>query len=115
MEMFKIQNNDLLSELKSNKLGCSINNIPVNSPSYADDIALVALHKPILQRMLNIAYRFSQRWRFEFNATKSELLIFGTDMCPNLALTFGTEHVQKVTVTKHMGLVLASDDHAKPI
>ena len=76
----------------------------ITNPAFADHIALVATHKPLLQKMLNIAFNFSAKWRFDFNAGKSEILIFGNDTCPNRGLTLGPQTVDIKQCSPYMGV-----------
>ena len=84
MRLYVAYNNDLLDELQSSDLGAGISSPRVNlcCPAYADDIAIVAIHKRSMQSMLNITATHSSRWRYDFNPQKSHVLIFGPDIDP---------------------------------
>jgi hypothetical protein len=58
-----------LIKLKESGLGAKIGTIQTGNPTYADDIGIISIHKPLLQKLLKIAYDFSCQWRFEFNAS----------------------------------------------
>ena len=45
--------------------------------SVADDIVLVAENPKMLQRMLDIVYAYSRKFRFRFNQEKSNVMFFG--------------------------------------
>jgi hypothetical protein len=88
-------------------------NIPSASPTFADDIAVVALYKPTLQRMFATCYQFSLQWRFDFNARKSEVIIFGRDECPTRMVMLGDQAVKETDSCKHMGVLLATSNAHK--
>ena len=68
--LFQMYINPLLQELRESNLGARIGNINVTCPAFVDDIAIVSLSKRSLQEMINIAYKFSCKWRFKFSANK---------------------------------------------
>ena len=55
---------------------------------------------------MDIAYTYSCKWRFDFNADKSEFLIFGRDNCPERELRLGPNAVKVRHHAKHMGVIL---------
>jgi hypothetical protein len=85
--------NGLLVKLKESGIGARIGTVQTGNPTYADDIGIISIHKPLLQRLVNIAYEFSCQWRFEFSASKSLLIIFYTKLCPSLELKLGDRDV----------------------
>ena len=44
---------------------------------FADDIVLIAESEEMLQRMLDVVYQYSRKYRFLFNQGKSNVMIFG--------------------------------------
>jgi len=44
---------------------------------FADDIVLVAESEEMLQKMLDVVYQYSRKYRFLFNQGKSNVMIFG--------------------------------------
>ena len=44
---------------------------------FADDIVLVAENAKMLQKMLEVVYKYSTKFRFRFNREKSNVMIFG--------------------------------------
>jgi hypothetical protein len=101
--------NDLLKKLRESAIGATIGLIPTSNPTFADDIAIATIHKPLLQLLLNIAHTYSLQWRFEFNASKTEVVIFGTDLCPDLDLKLGDNLISVKDGSVHMGVPLSSD------
>ena len=110
MKMYMVFNNDLLDLLCRMDGGASISyiNFPLVSPAFADDISIVTLHKPHMQLMLNVAYRHSCMWRYEFNPAKSHVIIFGRDLCPMRQLCMGEQPIDIVECDTHLGVPLAS-------
>ena len=68
--MYKVYINSSLNELTSHCYALSINRFSLPSPSFADDIALLALYPTFLTSLTNICYEYSTKWRCEFNHTK---------------------------------------------
>ena len=44
---------------------------------FADDLALVSESPTVLQSMLDIVSSYAKKWRYNFNASKSWILVFG--------------------------------------
>ena len=72
--LYAIYINDLLIELEMSNLGVHIHSINCGSPTYANDMALVASSGQNLQSMLHITSNYAYRWHYSFNSWKS---IFG--------------------------------------
>ena len=47
------------------------------APMYADDLTLISASAADLQSMLDIVSRYASLWRYELNAQKSAILVFG--------------------------------------
>ena len=77
----------MLNDFRQINKGAHIERLHTGNPTYADDVSLATLHKPLLQYYLNRTY--SQRWCFDFNPTKSVVIIFGDDICTGQALSLG--------------------------
>ena len=69
--------NDLLIQLKESKFGVNIGNRIYNSFSYADDISLFSVSVPGLQHLIDACFRYSVRWRFKFNTSKTKCMVVG--------------------------------------
>ena len=46
-------------------------------PTFADDLTLLELFPSFLQHLMSIVFNFSIKWRYEFNHTKSGVVVFG--------------------------------------
>ena len=44
---------------------------------FADDIVLIAESPQMMQKMLDVVYNYSKKYRFRFNQSKSNIMIFG--------------------------------------
>ena len=75
--MYKVYINSLLKELSDRCFAISINTLRVPAPSFADDICLIALHQSSLKKLINKCHNYSKTWRYEFNHSKSGVVIFG--------------------------------------
>ena len=85
-EMF---NNDLLVQLKNHKAGTAIGACTTTCPAFAYDVTIMAPTKQGLQELMNIANSYSKRWRYEYNASKCSIIVFGEDQCPSIQLRLG--------------------------
>ena len=75
--MYKVYINSLLNELTKHCYAVSINQLSLPSPSFADDIALFALYPTFLTSLMGMCYKYSTKWRYEFNHTKSGVVTYG--------------------------------------
>ena len=98
--------NDLLNELEL--VGtANISNIHTSNPSFADDVVCIGTSPQRLQNMLNCAYDYSLKWRFEFNPLKSVILGYRTEL--DLVFNLGDKSVNISTETKHLGILRTVD------
>ena len=75
--MYKVYINSLLNELANHCYAISINQLCLPSPPFADDIALLALYPTFLISLMSMCYKYSTKWRYEFNHTKSGVVTYG--------------------------------------
>ena len=59
--MYKVYINSLLVELTQHSFAISINMLSLPSPSFADDIMLLAYHLTFLSTFMNLCYEYSIR------------------------------------------------------
>ena len=69
--------NELPITLKSKTLGAFIEHNFYGCPMQADDVALLALTKTDLDKMMAISFEYSCKWRYTLNPSKSVVIIFG--------------------------------------
>ena len=75
--MYKVHINSLLNELTSHCYAISINRLSLPSPSFANEIPLPALYPTFLTSLIGMCYKYSTKWRYEFNHTKSGVVTYG--------------------------------------
>ena len=78
---------------------------------YADDLALVAESPQELQAMLNIVHSYAGKWRYNLNANKSFIMVFGesprsrTQARSLWEWHLGNEKVQEADGVHHLGIL----------
>ena len=75
--MYKVYINSLLNEMTNHCYATFINQLGLTSPSFADDIALLALYPTFLTFLMGMCYKYSTKWRYEFNHAKSGVVTYG--------------------------------------
>ena len=75
--MYKVYVNGLLNVLSSHCYAIFINGLRIPSPSFADDISLLTLHPSFLKTFMKICNRYGIKWRYDFNHSKSGIVMFG--------------------------------------
>jgi len=73
--LFLIFVEGLSQELRKSDIGIEEGKIILNHLLFADDLALCAGSQEDLQRLLDIVYLYSGKWRFKFNIAKSNVMI----------------------------------------
>ena len=53
-----------------------MNELRIRSPSFADDITLLALHPLFHGTFMSICYKYGIKWRYEVNDSKSGIVAF---------------------------------------
>jgi hypothetical protein len=109
---------DLGQELKKESYGALIGPLYCGSPFQADDVALISISPSSLQDMINTCVTYSQKWRFDFNHTKTKVLVFGETQTqaqklgPQRKWTLNNVALVEVTEEKHVGIMLNTDLHS---
>jgi hypothetical protein len=101
--------NGLVEELNALNRGVAIEEggQKLSALLYADDIVLVAANKQDLQRMLDIVASYAKKWRFELNAKKSQVVVFGMRQPPrHVKWKLGENELEQVTQYKYLGIEL---------
>ena len=75
--MYEVHINSLLHILSDHCYLICINSSKLASPSFADDVYLIALHPSLLTTFMNICQEYGLTWRYEFNHFKSGIVTFG--------------------------------------
>ncbi|VDI79669.1 Hypothetical predicted protein [Mytilus galloprovincialis] len=104
--LYLVYINDLLNELEL--VGtANISNIHTSNPSFADDVVCIGTSPQRLQILLNCAYDYSLRWRFEFNPLKSVILCYKNEL--EHVFNLGDNDVNILTETRHLGILRTVD------
>ena len=69
--------NSLLVNLKNSELCIHVNGIKCTPVGYADDMSAATNSKVKMDRVLRIINSHGNRWRYEYNASKSAILVHG--------------------------------------
>ena len=75
--MCKVYINSLLHVLSNHNYAICIRSLQLTSPSFVDDITLLALHPSFLSVFMDMCHQYSIKWRYEFNHTKCGVVVFG--------------------------------------
>ena len=77
--MYKVYINGLWTEINNHSFAILIDRLSLSSPSFADNISLLALYPSFLQNIMDDCYDYGLKWRYEFNHTKSGTVTFWED------------------------------------
>ena len=106
--------NGLIKELLNSNLGCHVLNVNSGGICYADDLAILSLNKVCMQHMVNIAHRFSCKWRFEFNPKKCAVLVFGGNG-EDAGISLGNDEIRTTEDYTHVGIKLRTNTSGRLI
>ena len=67
--------NRLLVELNNINIGISLFNHSLSSPCFADDLTLVSCYPTCLKILIQIAYEYSCKWRYQFNYDRKTAVV----------------------------------------
>ena len=101
--------NSLLTQLKHSQLCCKLYKTPSAPVGYADDLAAACVNKHKMDQVMDIVYSHGRTWRYDFNAKKSGVLVFGETMREHKinssvrVFRLGTDRVSERTDYDHVG------------
>ena len=110
--MYKVYINSLLNEVSEHNFAICISSMKLSAPSFADDISLLVLYPTFLQHLMNIAYEYSLKWRYEFNNIKSGIVTYDESKPSHFAnmqersWTLGVENVDELYEYKNLGVYI---------
>jgi hypothetical protein len=119
--LFAIYINGIAEEIKGAKLGARLilrREENVGILMFADDIALLADDQTELQKLMDLTYDYSRKWRFTFNYDKCAVVVFGNPEqkfaygnCDSTCTCgyhwrLGTKLIKQVTSYKYLGVEL---------
>ena len=108
--MYKVYINALLTALSNHAYALDINSLGLPSPSFADDISLLAIQPSFLRVLVQLCYCYSLKWRYEFSNSKSGAVTFGEtrvahcDLMKRLEWILGGEIVDELYEYKNLGV-----------
>ena len=102
--------NSLIVLLQNSGFCCSIRRVPSTPVGYADDLATCSLTERKLDGAMQIVYRHGCTWRYQFNAKKSGVMVFGETKRTNSfnsnlrRFKLGSKRVKERTTYDHVGV-----------
>jgi hypothetical protein len=108
--------NGLIDELEKSGLGLCVYNTCFASPTVADDMCLISLSKTSLDKMLDICYNYSCKWRYSYNPSKCAVLVFNEKhkyKNENRSWHIGPDRIEEKDSYTHLGINLGTslDSH----
>ena len=87
------------------RTGQTVGKLRVNILLFADDLVLIGSSRKDLQKLLDVVFQYSTKWRFQFNVAKCKVLIFrGRGILKEDALLMGGTELGQVDSYKYLGL-----------
>ena len=108
--LFNIFIDDLLLEIKNADTGIRLDDLHLNSCTYADDVTIFSSTIPGLQQLMNISSSYASRWRFRFSTKKTKCIILGKQLTKETPV-FYLNH-QAINITEEveiLGVTLSSN------
>jgi hypothetical protein len=112
--LYSIFINNIVEAVKA--VGCGMRRkegdreLDVSCLLYADDIVLIAESEVELQYMLDAVFEYSRLWRFEFNAKKSEVVVYGCSLGNGRKEWWlGGGKIKRVKSYKYLGTMVSSE------
>jgi len=104
--LFLIFVEGLSQELRKCELGIQEGKIALNHLLFADDLAICAGSRKVLQHLLDLVYLYSTKWRFKFNISKSNIMVISgkKQQRQHLEYFLGLETLKVVKTYKYLGL-----------
>jgi len=104
--LFLIFVEGLSQELRKCEFGIQEGKIVLNHLLFADDLAICAGSREVLQHLLDVVYLYSTKWRFKFNISKSNVMIISgkKQQRQHLEYFLGLESLKVVKAYKYLGL-----------
>ena len=104
--LFAVFIDGLARALRKVRVESILDNVKLNFLLFADDIVLLAKSKQDLQKLLNAAFNYSERWRFAWNCSKSKVMRFGVPKCKKQQIYFlGLQELEVVNSFKYLELI----------
>ena len=105
--LFNFFINDILEEALDMNIGARIGNFNTSIIAYCDDLLLSALNEMHMNRLLECCHNFAEKWKMEFNASKS--VSFSYSSPPVIDFKLGTSSIPKSEGFIYLGLPIGND------
>jgi len=97
----------LAKKVRESKLGVRIGQSLLSLLLFAGDIVLIAEDRKQLQKLLDIVFEYSIKWRFKFNIDKSKIVVFSKKLIKTLRHYYlGIQELEVVDSYKYLGVDL---------
>ena len=84
----------------------SLNNITLNSLSWADDLVIMSMSKQGLQNSINKLYNYCNKWGLSVNTDKTKCMLLSLGNAKMPSFTLGDKILTNVQTYKYLGIVL---------
>ena len=91
--LFNVFIDDLLHDLKNTDCGIRVDDLLLNSCTYADDVTLFCSTIPGLQRLMNISASYAKQWRFSFSTRKTKCIVLGKQVTKEAPKFYLKDHL----------------------
>ena len=105
--LYAVFTSELLFLLEASDLGVRIGTVYVGSPTFADDMALIASSQEDLQGMLSVVDKYASKWGYRTNPSKSAVLIFSRKKLPSYEWSISNSSIPTLSSARHLGLLLS--------
>jgi hypothetical protein len=102
--LFCIYINELARLIINEDVGVRICDVKTGCLFWADDVVLIADTEADLQRMLDIASKFSRTWKLDFNMDKSKVLVVGKRTDKTKLWKLGNQSISECDNYKYLGV-----------
>ena len=102
--LYKRYNNPLLLQIEDHNLGTNIGDTNVGAPTVADDISMLPQTPVDTQVMLHTVTNNAKLDKVNFNATKSDVVIYNSNNKGNTKWEIGENIIESSSSTTHLGL-----------
>ena len=112
--LFALYLNDLNRHIRASSQGVMVDDIPVHSLLYADDLVLIARDRKDLQSQLNALDKFSKSLKMDVNMDKTRVMIIQKQKSrakstKNKTWKIGDKEVNECVSYKYLGVMLKSN------